>query len=94
LGVVWTLAQEAGPQTVRAVVVAPSGENASNEYRFEKIFEAWKPTRWTFEFDVEADEEGLSWLLVEVGLDSQAKFPLGVRWAPDSARARRRAHPE
>jgi hypothetical protein len=94
LGIVWTLPRESGRHLVRAIVLAPSGTDASNEYRFAQMLEAGVPKKWTFEFEIEPDAEGIYQFVVEVGPGTEARFPLGVRWTPDSARARRRKPPE
>jgi|SRR5215510_5048594 len=92
-GVVWLLPQESGDALIRAVVLSPSGEKASNEYRPALRLEAGIPKKLNFEFAVEPYEEGLYWFVVEVGQETVARFPLGVRWAPDSAQARRQKPP-
>jgi hypothetical protein len=41
------------------LVVGPSGDDASNEYRFAQVLEAGVPKKWTFEFEIEPEEQGL-----------------------------------
>jgi hypothetical protein len=93
-GMVWVFPDESGPYSVRALVVAPSGEIASNQYEMTVKLQAGVPAKWNFEFEVEAQEEGLYWFLAQVGPETEARFPMGVRWAPDSAQARRRRQPD